>query len=193
MRGRAHTEADGEVETTRRALHRDLRGLELLEAAQRILAVGLLVGIALRGILESEHVSVKVLLSVALLLALTHLTMAFRIRRGAELVRRELWLVEARQSSESARSASFTAAAHPYRSRPEELDRPTTRRSRVDRSWGRRIAAYSAFAALASGLTLVSACGHLVVGAPSDVRSGATRFPTSLPVDLDADSGQREG
>lgn len=115
-----------EVEVTIRRLRRDLRGLSILEYAQRLVAIGALVGIALRTIVHTHDARTTISLVTVVLLALAYLALAFRIRLGAELVRRDLWLLEASEELEraEARRVDATASVHPYRSVPSDVQPP---------------------------------------------------------------------
>lgn len=73
-----------------RKLRRDLRALVFLESAQTILAVGALLGIAVRAIVLSGNGRTAVSIAAIVLLALSYLALAVRVRMGQETVRREL-------------------------------------------------------------------------------------------------------
>lgn len=116
--------APAEMEATRRHLRRDLRGLDFLESAQRIVAIAALVAIALHAIVHSDDAVTTISLTTLVLLAISLLALAFRIRRGAELVRRDLWLLDA------ADDLDVDARVHPYRS-------PSTKTVRLPEQSGR--------------------------------------------------------
>lgn len=139
--------ATNTVIATREHLLDDLRGLSVLDFAQRFIAIGALVAIAVHAIVASPDDSARVEIGLVLTLALAFLALAARIRSGADLVRRDLWLLEA---TEDGRREHHDADAHPYRAMPPPHAPPhPTRRSR-----GLRVASVGAIAMLASALTL---------------------------------------
>jgi len=146
MQSSVHTAATANIEATREQLRYDARGLGVLESIQTVIGIGVLVVIAVHAILASQDGGVQTAISCALILALAYLAMAFRMRSGAEIARRELWLMEAGHPSAPSRIAP-DASAHPYRPMPREAALPT-------RSRGLRIESHAAIAALATGATL---------------------------------------
>jgi hypothetical protein len=91
-------------------LRSDLRRLVALESVQAALGVGGLVAIALHAVTVSADRDTALLIASATLLALTYLALAFRIRLGQDLLRRDLHVMEF--YDELSRSPT---PRHPYR------------------------------------------------------------------------------
>lgn len=91
-------------------LRRDLLGLVVLESAQRTIAIGALVAVAVRAVLLAEDRPTAIAITAVVFLALVYLALAFRVRMGQELLRRQLLEIELREGNTEPPSRS-----HPYR------------------------------------------------------------------------------
>jgi hypothetical protein len=96
-------------------LRRDLRGLVALELLQLAAGVGALVSIAVRAILIEGDLDVAVSIAVVVLLALSYVLLALRVRCGQGVVRRELYAMEHRHRLDEG-TEELDGSSHPYRS-----------------------------------------------------------------------------
>lgn len=129
MRASAVASRDGEAKQTEstRQLRRDLRGLVALECVHRALAIGPLLAIAIRAVVLTQDRRTAVSIAAVILVTLSYLALAFRLRMGQELVRRELCAIELRdelaeEAAELARRGQ--GCSHPYRAAPVIGSRP---------------------------------------------------------------------
>jgi hypothetical protein len=89
---------------------RDLRRLVVLELVQTTLGVGALLGVLLRGVVLGDDRRAALTMVVLGLFAVALLVLAFRVRMGAELLRRDLRSLEGRS-----RATGRVIRVHPYR------------------------------------------------------------------------------
>lgn len=108
-----------------RRCRRDARSLVFLEVAQTALAVGILVVVALCGIVSITHSAVAsgalalpLGLGLAVSIALVLLGLAFRVRMSHEMVSQELFRLDCarRSAAERERLRKAAEAEGPYRS-----------------------------------------------------------------------------
>jgi hypothetical protein len=104
-----------------RSLRRDLNALVALESLQLAFGLGVLVAISVHSVVVTADRGVAGSILLATLLALIYLALAFRIRAGEELLRRDLHDMElCRKLDISAatqrRSSPVGSDHHPYRS-----------------------------------------------------------------------------
>lgn len=180
-------ETDDEAGGMRRLLRRDLAGLVLVEFVHRFVALVALVGIALHAIAHSGDVNASITMATVMLLALAYLALAFRIRLGADALRRDLYLLEASCDFGTDKSERFGAleSRHPYRSR-EQGHRPKAANGSSP-AQGLRFAPHVAIAALAGGLTLALATGgNLLSSAPRSAAREAVNAALQCGVAPDA-------
>ncbi|HVH40830.1 MAG TPA: hypothetical protein VM925_00760 [Labilithrix sp.] len=96
------------------ALRADLRGLVALELVQRVLGLGVLVVVAVRAVVVTDDHNVAVALTLAAMTSFVFLALAFRLRRGQELVRDDLRRMELRAHAEHTHLA-WPCERSPYR------------------------------------------------------------------------------
>jgi hypothetical protein len=104
-----------------RRCRREARGLLLLELAETSLAVGILVVVALCGIVAITHARVSsgelglpLCLGLAVTIALSILGFAFRVRMSHELLSQEIFRLDCARRT-AAELARLADSAHPYR------------------------------------------------------------------------------
>lgn len=96
-------------------LRRRLRELVALESLQLAIAIGALLAIAVRAIVIAQDPTVAVSTTAVVLLALSCLLLALRVRAGQTPVRQELCAMEERQKLDD-EARPLAHRSHPYRS-----------------------------------------------------------------------------
>jgi hypothetical protein len=99
-----------------RRSRRDLDGILALEAVQRSIGLGALVAVAIHAAAVSRDQRASMIICLVVVLALSHLVFAYRLRTGADLLRRDLTLAQAND-----------AGSGPYRSAPLPRTSPDAR------------------------------------------------------------------
>lgn len=105
-----------------RCRRRKARGLTLLELAETSLAVGILVIVALCGIVALTHtavasgeVALPLGLGLAVTIALSILGLAFRVRMGHETLSQEIFKLDCARRAAAELARLRVSASHPYR------------------------------------------------------------------------------
>lgn len=92
-------------------VRRDLRGLGALEVMLVVVGVGGLLAVDIRAFVIARNLEIELTIAAVVLLSLTYLVLALRIRAGRALLLRELHVMEDRHGR-----VTTTMIDHPYRS-----------------------------------------------------------------------------